>query len=74
MFSEVSLPAPSQQTMMLRMVTLSGCYRSAYSAILRICRISVAWPYRDRDTSAALVYAINRCTSAESLEYVKSAS
>ena len=34
MFSEISLPVPSQQMMMFRMVMLPRCYRSEYSEIL----------------------------------------
>ena len=100
MFSEISLPVPSQQMMMLRMGDSrgQGCYLREYSRIW-----GFGWPRRAPTalrprtfapqtssvkfdvlpsvsrstatvTSAALVYAINRCTSADSLEYVKSAS
>ena len=36
MFSEISLPVPSQQMMMLRMVMLPRYYRSEHNAIVAI--------------------------------------
>ena len=36
MFSEISLPVPSQQMMMLRMVMLPPYYRSEHSGIVGI--------------------------------------